>query len=323
MQPELTSTVAPPAKPTRTELLRRFLEAYWLRPENAFWMTLRSMALGQVPLAGPAADLCCGDGVFTFLHTGGVFDPAFDVFSAVDHLDDVRDQHSDMFDCVNDAYHPPIVVRPESRIAAGTDHKAALLAKAQRLDLYDRLVEHDANTTLPFEEDSFETVYCNAAYWVSDIDGFLKEMARITRPTGRVVLQVKLDSLKGYTLESHRDSLGDRFLDIIGRGRAESWPSLADRATWESRFVAAGLSVEEATPFITRTHAHIWDIGLRPIAPILVRMANNLSPQTRTETKRDWVDLFRELLDPITDPGVDLFPRTEEPGEIQYVLALR
>lgn len=306
--------------PRRQETLRRFLLAYWLRPENALWMTLRSDALSAAPMKHPCIDISCGDGVFSFLHMGGEFDPAFDVFSAVDHLNRVRTQHADMFDCSSDQYQPRIIGRPEDHFDVGADFKAAMLAKAGALNFYDRLVEQDNNQPLVFGRESFATVYCNAAYWTRDIDGFLKEMARITRSDGRVVLQVKLSSMKRYTLAPFRHVLGETLLDIIDRGRMDCWPSLADRATWESRFARAGLTIESATPFVTRTHSHLWDIGLRPLAPLLVRMANSISPGTRIEIKRDWVELFCELLSPLRDPQLDLFTGTDEPAEIQYVL---
>jgi SAM-dependent methyltransferase len=309
-----------PAQAARLNKLRRFVQAYWLRPENAFWMTLRSETLAQCRLAHPSIDLGCGDGVFAFLHCGGVFDPDFDVFKAVGDLDRVRDEHLDMFDHVTESYEPQIVSPAEDRIDVGADLKAAMLAKAERLNIYDRLVEHDNNRPLPFGDDSFETVYCNAAYWVANIDTFLSEIARITRPGGRIILQVKLDSMRRYTLDAHRSVLGDRFLDIIGRGRLDTWPSLADRAPWEARFAAAGLSIQSAMPFVTGTHAHVWDIGLRPVAPMLVKMANALEPRTRASIKRDWVDLFCDLLEPLCDPNFNLTPGKSDPAEMQYLL---
>ena len=323
MQPGLASPPVSPAVRVRSELLRRFLYAYWLRPENAFWMALRSEALSRCVLEHPCMDLCCGDGVFTFLHCGGVFDPAFDIFTSVAGLDHVRDQYADMFDCVTEDYQPTILSRPTDTIDVGTDLKPALLAKAEHLNLYTRLVEHDGNQPLPFGDDAFQTVYCNAAYWLTDIDLFLTELGRITQTGGCIILQVKLDSMRRYTLETHRDTLGDRFLDIIGRGRVECWPSVASRSTWEKRFARAGLTVESATPFITKTHAHLWDVGLRPIAPLLVKMTQALSPEMRQAIKSEWVDLFHELLEPICDPAFDLFDDADEPAEVQYVLRPR
>ncbi len=306
---------------TMDVLLRRFLEAYWLRPENAFWMTLRSATLQQAGFRAPVADLACGDGVYTFLHSGGALHPDFDVFlGAVPH-DDTSNLRHDMFDASSERYQPEILQGPTERIDLGLDLKPALLEKARRLHLYDRLVQHDANRPLSIPDASLRTIYCNAAYWVREIDAFLREIHRTLTPDGRAILQVKLDSLNRYTLEPHRAALGDAFLDIIGRGRRDCWPTLAARSEWERRFAAAGFHIESATPFITRTHAYLWEVGLRPIAPLLVRMANALTANTRATIKRDWVDLFMHLLAPICNPAFDLSGEPGEPAEMQYVLS--
>ena len=318
------SSVTPPM--SRAERLRRFMGVYWLRPENAFWMALRSEVLGSVFDGGwqdwraPSIDLSCGDGVFSFLHAGGELDEEFDVFCDAAPLESVRDERADIFDHLGDRYHPVVMTPPAYIIDVGTDLKPNLLVKAGALNLYGELVVHDNNRALPFDSGMFRTVYCNSVYWVENIDGFLSEIRRITGDDGRVLLQVKLDSLLRYTLDGHRAVLGERFLEIIGRGRAQTWPSLADRATWEARFAAAGLTIERAVPFITRTHAHLWDVGLRPIAPMLIELANNVTPETRTRVKRRWVDLFCELCAPLCDPDVNLLPGRDEPAEILYDL---
>ncbi len=309
-----------PSPMTRSDRLRRFLEAYWLRPENAFWMALRSDVLSRCRMNHRSIDLCCGDGLFSFLHGGGILDPAHDVFHSVGDIDRVQTDNADMFDHASNIAQPPIQRPATDTFDIGTDLKPALLAKARCLDCYGDLIEHDSNQPLPVEDGAFQTVYCNAAYWVTNIHGFLQELSRITATTGRVILHVKLDAMRRYTLQAHRDLLGDRFLQIIDRGRSKTWPSLTNRSTWENRFKTAGLKVEEATPFITKTHAHIWDIGLRPIAPLLVKMTRALTPKTRADIKREWVELFHEILTPICDSSFEL-TRPDEPAEIQYVLS--
>lgn len=304
----------------RLARLQRFLNAYWLRPENAFWMTLRSLVLKRFRFGTPSIDVACGDGVFSFLHAGGEFDDAFDVFEAVGDLSQVTASNADMFDAGSERYSPSITRPAEWRIDLGTDLKAELLAKAKTLDFYRELSQQDGNAPLAIDSESFATVYCNSAYWIREIDEFLRELGRIVRHSGQIILHVKLAAMRTYTLESFDQKLGERFLRIIDRGRRECWPTVSTRRDWERRFTRAGLEIVDATPFVTRTHAHIWDIGLRPIAPLLVRMANALTPETRTEIKRDWVALFMELLDPICRPNFDLFESHSEPAEMQYVL---
>ena len=305
---------------SRLRLLRQYVQAYWLRPENAFWMCLRSLTLGRCAIRSPSCDMACGDGVFSFLHAGGEFDQRFDVFGAVGHLDRVTDEHADMFDAGGARYAPRITRPAACRIDVGADLKPELLQKAATLGFYQRLVEHDCNRPLPFPDQAFATVYCNSAYWIRAVDRLLRELRRITRPDGTVILHVKLAALQDYTLRAFRRQLGDRFLELIDRGRRGCWPTIGTRSQWEQRFKQAGLTIADATPFVTRTHAHIWDVGLRPFAPLLVRMANALTPELRVEIKHDWVALLLELLEPLCRPDFDLFAEASEPAEIQYVL---
>ena len=316
----LTEATFTAETPTRTERLRRFLGAYWLRPENALWMALRSEVLAGSPWHRPCVDISCGDGVFSFLHAGGVFDDDFDVFWGAAPLNSIADEQADLFDHLGDRYGPAVLRPPADTIDVGTDWKPNLLTKAGLLGLYEELIVHDNNEPLPLEDGAFRTVYSNSIYWVRNIDAHLSEIRRITADEGCVLLEVKLDSVLRYTLEKHRPVLGDRFLDIIGRGRAQSWPSLADQATWEQRFDRAGLVVERAVPFVTRTHAHLWDLGLRPVAPMLIELANNVTPDTRSRVKRRWMDLFCELCAPLCDPQIDLLPGQGEPAEMLYEL---
>lgn len=305
-----------------TATLERFLNAYWLRPENAFWMTLRSRLLATIPFDTPSIDVSCGDGLFSFLHAGGALGSEFDVFASTGGLERVTGENADMFDVRDECYSPRIVQTPAWRISDGADLKLALLAKAGALDFYERLHRHDNNEPLPFEDAEFATVYCNSAYWVRAIVPFLRELARVTRDDGRIVLHVKLSAMHAFNLAAFRRQLGSRFLELIDRGRAACWPTLATRGEWESRFETAGLEIESATPLATRTHAQVWDVGLRPIAPLLVRMANSLRPDTRAAIKRDWVALLMELALPLCDPGLSLLPAAE-PAEMQYVLRPR
>ena len=142
----------------KSSLLRRFLSVYWLRPENAFWMTLRSLTLARCRFVSPVMDNSCGDGLFSFLHAGGRLDPSFDVFASLSQLDRAATGHADMFSVSSEGYQPKIIRKPQRSIDVGTDLKTTLIEKANALDFYDRLVHHDNNQPLPFDDDPFSTV---------------------------------------------------------------------------------------------------------------------------------------------------------------------
>jgi len=72
-------------------------------------------------------------------------------------------------------------------------------------------------------------------------------------------------------------------------------------------------------PQITWLHAHIWDVGLWPISPVLIEMANALPPEKRREVKQKWIDIWEQLLLPFCSPEVDLGVK-RPPAEIIYVL---
>jgi peptidoglycan/xylan/chitin deacetylase (PgdA/CDA1 family) len=300
-----------------------FLNAFWLRPENAVWMTLRSEALRRCAWERPSADLCCGDGLFSFLHHGGRLDPDFDVFQNGCNLQAAANPEADMFDHATEDYRPAIAKPADGPIDDGSDYKPNLLAKARALNLYAALTEHDHNRPLPFAEGRYRTVYCNAAYWIAGIDSFLAELRRIVHADGRVILQVKLDTMRKSALNGLKPILGPNAVQKLAGDRLASWPTLADRRTWEARFARAGFHVESALPLATALHATLWDVGLRPVAPLIARLANATTPQTRAAVKRDWVALFAELAAPLCDPALSGGTARHEPVEIQYVLRLR
>lgn len=79
------------------EMLRKFLNAYWLRPETAMWRTLDVESMKNFDFISPSLDLGCGDGTFSFLRGGGEFLDNFDVFLDVDNLDQFF-ENKDVYD---------------------------------------------------------------------------------------------------------------------------------------------------------------------------------------------------------------------------------
>jgi len=286
------------------------------------WRTISTRALADLfeDVEQPSIDLGCGDGITSFVRAGGDFEPTFDIFFGVAGLEDFFEDE-DIYDAAPDEYDPDVAERPDYGFTVGLDHKAALLEKADRLDFYDELVEHDNNDPLPFDDDEFRTVFSNAVYWVENVDLHLREIQRILHPDGVAILVLRTPHVHNFLqyLRSHEDALGTELVDMIDRGRSEHYPSLFEADEWATKLEAAGFTVRERRPLVSTTHAGMWDIGLRPISPLLISMANALSIEQRAQIKAEWIDLWERLLSPLCEPIFEL-DRDDPPVELAFVL---
>ena len=299
----------------------KWLNVYWLRPENALWRTLNSIALNESEFEQPSLDLSCGDGIFSFLLAGGSFEREFDIFQGAGNLNNFYD-NADIYDAAPKSYQPTIAESPDHSISVGTDWKPNLLEKADKLDFYDRLVEHNNNEPLPFDDNQFNTVYTNSAYWVDSINLHLSEIARVLDKNGIGIIQLKTSALTNYLnlLKSeYQQHLGSNLIDIIDRGRTDNHAHLRSDAGWQKELEDAGLQIVKKREPWTWVHTRLWDVGLRPISPHLIRMANSLSDQQRVAIKNDWIDSFQEMLNPFVDETIDFGVSRPSP-EIIYIV---
>lgn len=288
------------AKAIGADRLLSLLEYYWLRPETAMWRALDCNVLTGFEFQSPILDLGCGDGAFSFLRAGGGYHPAQDAFSHVGELDKFFDGE-DIYNHFDPLLDDPRVVRGASyRIDVGLDHKRALLHKAKSTGLYIRLVEADANKPLPLTSACFSTVFSNVVYWLSEYKLALSEIARILKPEGKAYLHVPSETFRDYSFYyQHFVKTGDlkwKWLEQIDRGRVENVKLCQSRDKWEADFRDSGLRVLSCQQYLSKLTLQIWDIGLRPLSPVLIEMAGMLSPEDRVTIKSKWVSVLYPFL---------------------------
>lgn len=281
------------------------LSAFWLRPETALWRELDIRAMKSFAFRGPALDLGCGDGVFSFIRAGGRFDEQFDAFKAVAYLDGFF-QNVDVFDAFDESLRAAVVQPPGYSIDVGFDHKDNLLRKAGRLGLYRKLILGDANDRLPFDDGSFESVFSNIVYWLDDPETTITEIARVLRPGGQACLMLPNRSLPEFSFYNQlffkRTDPAWAFLAKLDRGRfTDNIRQARSAADWEAMFARAGLSVANHESHLSKTVIQLWDIGLRPLFPVLRRMIDAIPPEELPPIKREWVATVRQFLEPIAD----------------------
>lgn len=278
---------------------RTLLQLNWLRPERAIMKLFKTVSLEGVVFRSPSLDLSCGDGSLMFVHFGGEFEFEFDDFLNTRAREFKHGKFVDIFDCENDI-KAPIKRKPNFIVDYGTDWKDALLSKAHHLGAHKKMICHDNNVMpLPFETDFFQTVFSNAIYWVDDVEAVLKDIHRILKPGGEVILQLMTPHFLG-TLDRLESVLSPAAIDILDRNRRATMPNAKTHEEWFRLVENSGFSLNRSeTMFPTETLIDIWNVGMRPISHLLIQMTEELSPKRRLEIKSEWVDIFYELLFPL------------------------
>lgn len=168
--------------------------------------------------------------------------------------------------------------------------------KAERLGFYKNLINHDNNFPLPVPSDSMNYVYSNSAYWVNNFEEHLKDLARITSKSGKVVLEMKTSEISKFSSQYYLPAMGSKFHKIIDAGRRETWKGLRSKdeilATLEKIPNTKIISVQ---PIYGDIMAMIWDIGLRPLFYPLAKMVNSITNEDRVDIKAEWCQIFEEL----------------------------
>ena len=286
-----------------TATLDELLSVFWLRPETAIWRELDIRAMQAFELQSPSLDLGCGDGIFSFIRAGGRFAETFDAFGAMGSLDRFF-ENVDVFDAFNESLRPSIRRRPDYGIDCGVDHKRNLLRKSGQLGLYRELKEGDANHKLPFPDGLFRSVFSNIVYWLDDPRLAAGEIARVLQRGGRACLMLPNTTLPEFSFynQLYMKSRESRwaFLEKLDRGRfADNIRQARSATNWEELFIGAGLKVVQRTAHLSKTIIQIWDIGLRPLFPVLHKMARFVTPEELPAIKREWVSILRQFAEPL------------------------
>ena len=132
------------------QILKKFLNIYWIRPETAFWRSLDVLQMKSIDFKRPIIDIGCGDGTFSFTHFEGELASNYDVYRTINTTNKFFEGH-DIHDQKN-SIKPRIIQKAKTQIDVGLDWKKNLLDKAKKLKLYEKLIQHDSNKKFPFKE---------------------------------------------------------------------------------------------------------------------------------------------------------------------------
>ena len=282
----------------RKKLLKQYLNWNWIRPESALMQALRGAAYNSTfkYFDENSLDVSCGDGMFSFIASGGEIAEDLDMFQSLD-LSKERKGNFDTYDFYDESYKVNIKKKPDFSYQYGSDWKDNLLKKAKVLNLYKNLLLHNNNEKLPFTDDKFNYIYSNSTYWVQNFEFHINDLVRILNHGGYLVLEMKSTNMKKFSSFNYAQKLmGERYCEIIDAGRLSTWKGLKPMSEIE-KVVDNNQSLEvvKKEPLYGDIIAYIWDIGLRPLFRPLVKLANNSNPQLRHEVKREWCEIIYNL----------------------------
>lgn len=300
--------------PTTIEkLLRSYLCLYWLRPETAIWRTSDALAFHDLgcKLEEPALDLACGDGLNSYVLLGGgepplELDAFVDTTTAISR-DDFVSGRVDIYDqAPSKSYGAP---PPPVKVDVGLDYKEGLLHKASTLHLYRQTVRHDVNYPLPFASNSFSFIFSNALYSMANLRGIFAELRRVLRPGGQLVTLLTSEKFRSHAIYRLYEEHQWEWCRVLDRGRHCEVEHCYPEEIWRGYFDEAGLAIIHMRPCLSSRLYQIAEVGLRPLSPVLIKMANYLKPEDRTSIKQEWIDYCLEIIRPmflsgwLTDPS--------------------
>lgn len=274
--------------------LDEHLNVQWLRPESALWDAIASAVVSQFSLRVPSLDLGAGNGVFSFITAGGAFSPDYDWYR---NANPQCGASGDLYDAFVTGPTPQwIQRRPAYQIDCALDAKPNLLRQADALGFYHTTVVGDANRRLPFDDETFATVFSNILSWLDSPEGSLREVWRILHPNGHALLclpdRTFLEWCASYRWKEERSEL----LRLLNGARRESirWTvSSKELATLTKR---AGFKVVSERRYLSPVTLNVWDIGLRPLSPVLIRLVQRLDEADRLTVKQEWMGILRPFL---------------------------
>jgi SAM-dependent methyltransferase len=214
---------------------------------------------------------------------------------------------------------------PDYQIDVGFDHKDNLLKKAGLLGMYRETKVGDGNQPLPFADASFSSVFSNIVYWLDEPASALAEIRRVLKPGGQACLMLPNTTLPDYSfynqLHFKPQDAQWSFLSQLDRGRfGDNIKHARSHATWRQYFAEAGLNVVYHKRHLSKPVIQIWDIGLRPLFPVLLKMANQVSAENLGAIKQEWIETLQHFLAPMVAMD-DVLGQAAEPGFHCYIVA--
>jgi len=284
------------------EIFISYLSAFWLRPETALYQAAEASIVSTLLLQNqndPFLDIGCGNGVNTSLIAGWRFMPDFDVFSDLDL------ESSDIYDSPLKKKDQVSFLKTGRTIDYGIDIKESMVQRARSLGTFKQVLKADVSN-IPVDSNTIGVIYSNVLrdFKENVLSDALRECQRLLKTEGSLIFPTPTktyrDKLYHYSKAKEMEKMGDltgaRHQLMLDRGRSEYCAQQISIEDWEDLLTEYGFEVVNTYPLSGVKLTNLWDTGLRPYTPLLVKFLENVSDDNRYKLKQAIVDFLTGLL---------------------------
>jgi len=285
----------------KRQYAEKFLSLNWLRPEIALAQSVSSLLTRGQLCGKKMLEIGCGNGNFTFLTVGGLFNFDYDLYlnADINGFYEGRDIYN-VFEPEKAAF---IKKKPSYTFKIGLDKKEALVKQADQLSLYETTLIDDFTETCAIGDNSCDVIYSNIFHWLSSPFKALKKAAGFLVSGGKIILTFPNPNIYIYWPSCNKKNEDNKIWQMINRHRSKDIKWTMSYHGFKEGLEASNndLRIIDFKTWLKPHQSILWDIGLRPLSVPLIKMSQKLSGTDRTEIKKDFVATILPYLNELID----------------------
>lgn len=277
--------------------INSFFYLQWLRPENVAW-DLHVSIIFQKYFSYyekknkdfKSLEIGVGNGFNTLLNLNGQLNEKYDFFLNTSCKNFF--QNKDIYDSAlkkNSIPKDLVKTYPSKKFDLALDLKKNLLKVTEHLKVSEKLISHDCNKEFGINE-RYDFIYSSIVYWLNNPKDAILRISKLLKNNGVFMFTIPNENYLKYCQSYSKHG---NFWNLINRGRKDTLQTTIIQNEFEKWLKKNNFEIINNHKLLSEKTLKIWDFGLRPISPYLIRLTNSVSPKIRYEIKKNWChDLY-------------------------------
>ena len=298
------------------EKIKENFNINWLRPENVplniHKYLIFKKHFKKIKNKSKLLEVGCGNGINTFFFLGGKFDFNFDFYQ--NSNTDFFFKNKDIFDFSTKNSKVIIKKKPKIIFDLAIDLRKNLISNAKSLNISKEYLVKDCNKKIIFK-DKYDFIYSNIIYWLKNPYKSILEISNHLNKNGKFLLLLPNENFIKYC-DSYTKT--GKTWELLNRGRKKTMQIIINQASFEKWLKKNKFKIVSKEQLFSSLTLKIWDFGLRPISPFLIKMSNSITLKSRTRIKEEWCNKLFPIVKEVTENELLYGPK--KGGYTSYLL---